>query len=98
MGKFNKGYGNSNSLGQGTDRAFRQKRDPLYAGYNSRSDRGFGENITQAIWNEAVAPGNNRPGREYLRRGWNNNLGGMASQEIANGFIRGTRPKGKRGW
>jgi hypothetical protein len=98
MGKFSKGRSYHNGPGQGIGRAFRQQRDAFDGGHGADANRGFGDNVTRAIWNDTVAPGNNRPGREFLRRGWNNNLAGMASQETANSLFRTPRPKGKRGW
>jgi hypothetical protein len=83
-------------FGQGMDRAFRQKLDRSWGGHGSRHDGGVGGNLAKSIWNEIVAPENNNPGREFSRRGWNTNLAGMASQEFANGIIRGARPGDKK--
>jgi hypothetical protein len=94
MGKFYKGY--SRGLSQGMDRAFKQRLDPFYGGHGSRRNGSFADNLTQSIWNDSVAPGNNRPGREFLRRGRNTDMAGRYSQEIANGIIRGSRPGGKK--
>jgi hypothetical protein len=97
MGKFN--TGNDRGLSQGIDRAFKQGLDPFYGGHSSQRNRSFADNLAQSIWNDTIAPTNNRPGREFLRRGWNTNMAGMYSQEFANEIIRGSRPGGKkRGW
>ena len=95
MRKF--GKGSANGFAASLSRAVRQGLDPLHGGHGSSRNRGFAHNLTQSIANDIVAPGNNRPGREFTRRGWGNNLAGLVTQELSNDLVRSSRPKGKRG-
>jgi len=43
--------------------------------------------VTNSIANEVIAPGNNRRGRELLRRGVGNNLADAIAIDWSNGFV-----------
>jgi len=95
MGKFNKGCG-SRSFGRSLSSAFRENLDFTYGGHSSRKNAGLADTLTQSLAREVIAPGNNRPGHEFLRCGWKTNVAGMISQELSNRLVRGTPPTRKK--
>lgn len=80
------------SLGGAMDRARRQRFDRFYGG--QRSQRSLADTITQSLGNTLAAPRNNRPGREFPRRDWGNNLAGIVQQDVMNTIV--DRPRGRK--
>lgn len=87
MRRFNRNLGLSDAL----SRATRQKLDFTYGGHRSQRF-GLADSLTQSLANDLIAPANNAPGREFLRRGWDDNYSGTITQEGTNDLVR-TRKK-----
>jgi hypothetical protein len=90
MRRFNKNLG----LPEALSRATRQKFDFTYGGHRSQRF-GLADSLTQSLANNLIAPENNRPGREFLRRGWGDNYAGVITQEGTNDLVR-TRQQRRR--
>jgi len=74
------------TLGDAISRAIRQRFDLHYGGHRSKRF-GLADSLAQSVANDLVAPNNNRPGREGLRRSWGNNFAGMMMQEGVNSLL-----------
>ena len=92
MGKFGKYGGHGPATGM--HNSFRKKLDNTYC--DSPRDQSFTGSLTRSIWNGAIAPGNNRAGREFGRNNGNNSPARILTGELSNSFFRGSR-KGPKG-
>lgn len=91
MRRFDRNLGIPDAL----SRATRQKFDFTYGGHRSQRF-GLADSLTQSLANDLIAPENNRPGREFLRRGWSKNYAGMTTQEGTNDLVRMRGPRKDR--
>jgi hypothetical protein len=94
MGNFGKRQ--NRGFAQDIDQSFRQSFDMFHGGHPSRQGGSFADNLTRSLWNDLIAPENNRPGREFFRRGWGTNLAGLYAQEFSNDIVRSWRGSTKK--
>jgi hypothetical protein len=75
----------SRSFNSSLASAFHKRRDFAYG--CSQRRLGIADMATNSIANEVIALGNNRRGRELLRRGVGNNLADAIASDWSNGFV-----------